>query len=83
MSTTEDTGPRFVWYHYVIYGPNQREHPGLFVVRKWRIAAPDPIDEGVHGVAASLRAARRAVPEGQYRVERDPGDDPSIVESWV
>ncbi|TAL42613.1 MAG: hypothetical protein EPN91_07915 [Salinibacterium sp.] len=31
----------------------------------------------------SLEAARELVPDGMWRIERLPGDDPVIVEVWV
>ncbi len=34
-------------------------------------------------LATSLDTIRDAIPEGFYRLERNPLDDRSIVESWV
>jgi hypothetical protein len=75
--------PSKQWVHYVVYGPNQREHPGRFVVRKWTIRAEGPSDAGLAGVVSGLREARRLVPPGHHNLGRSPGDDPSIVEVWI
>lgn len=33
--------------------------------------------------APTLGAARELVPDGLYRLERSPDDDPSVVETWI
>ncbi len=71
--------PLFIW---VIYN-KPKDYPTKFVMRKWAatdVATPTDI---VH-TADSLEEIRKLLPQGQgVRVERSPGDDSCIVESWV
>lgn len=58
--------------------------PGQFVVRGYDVhaggrVAPRPESR----VCASLDEARAAVPAGLYWMNRNPVDDPAIVETWV
>ena len=66
----------------VVYGPNQVEHPGLFVVRGHAIkdgkATPSPEAKTFH----TLEDARASVPSGKARFARSASDDPSIIETW-
>lgn len=69
--------------HFVIY-EKPKDFPDKFVVRRFVIAGPEPApDKEPWAVVDTLEAARKKVPWGQYRIERDPSDDPVIVESWI
>jgi hypothetical protein len=63
---------------------NHPAHPGQFVVRAYDVLA------GGHTVARAesvvrdtLPEAREVVPCGLYWMNRNPVDDPTIVETWV
>lgn len=67
---------------FVIYN-SPRDYPGKFVLRRWIIEAgiSRPDDSAI--IANALETVRAAVPLGMYRLERDPQDEPQIVESWI
>ena len=65
-----------------IYGPNQVEHPGRFVVRPWYVVRGRSLPGTAH-LAPSLEEARGLVPPGRVRVSRHEADDVSLVETWV
>lgn len=83
---------------WVIYGPNTLDHPGLYVVRAQDVlrGMDSPVPRAEYTLHATLEDARKAVPE--YEVyprdgvnwasylmlfERNPDDDPTIVEAWL
>ena len=56
--------------------------PDAYVARKFLIGQqPVPTDEMFS--AQTLDEVRGMLPEGLFRLERNPADDPVIVESWV
>lgn len=68
---------------FVVYG-RPRDYPEGFVVRRWTAAAGvEARPDLVATYHPSLAAARASVPLGLYRLERQTGDDPSIVEVWL
>jgi hypothetical protein len=71
---------------YVVYH-NPTDYPGKFVVRGQSIVADDPhvhIDADPLTVATSLDDAREPLLGfGLYRMPRQRGDDPVIVETWI
>jgi len=70
---------------YTVYRPS-KEFPRSFVVRRWRIKGPDPvlIDKGLPLIIApTAEDARKAIPPGRVRIERDESDDPAVLESWI
>ena len=60
-----------------------RDYPGRFVVRGWTVQREPVPDELPTAVVDTLAAARRHVPVGLFRLDRDPDDDPTIVETWL
>ena len=83
---------------WVICGPNNSEHPGLYVVRAQDVirGLTNPVTRTQFTTHATLEEARRAVPEYELyprdgvnwasyltRIHRSPGDDPCIVETWL
>ena len=72
--------PLVMW---VIYD-NPADKPGMFVGRMWIIdgksEAGTPTDEYRYGL--TLEAVRDALPADLYRMPRQEGDDPVIVEIW-
>lgn len=68
---------------WTIYGPNTADHPGHWVVRAWDITSGVSRPRRDATLCASLIEARAAVPAGLFRIDRGPGEDPVIVESWV
>lgn len=56
--------------------------PGMYVTREFLIWGEEPIP--FRGRPAfTLRGARRHVPQWATLLARDPGDHPSVVESWI
>lgn len=62
------------------------DYPDHFVVRIIEVGPTGPGNMrsvGVH-LADTLEGARRMVPsQFDYRLPRDPSDDPVIVETWI
>jgi hypothetical protein len=82
---TEDMVPERTLSLYVITGPDTSDYPGMFTVRRQRAASDRCvyIDKKPIGHALTLEEARELVPPGLARIDRDPDDDPVIVESWL
>lgn len=74
---------------WVIYYGASNHPPGKWVVRAQDVSRPASLNpDGVrpHEVffeCDSLLEARAKVPPGLYRMDRQPGDDPVIVETWL
>jgi hypothetical protein len=72
---------------YVVYF-NPSDFPGKYVIRRhWVDKGPPRIrhDQEPAAVEDTLQGVRKKVPNIEYyvRLERDPEDDPSIVEIWI
>jgi|LSQX01.3.fsa_nt_gb hypothetical protein len=63
------------------------DFPGEFVARRWESLVEDgaPVSRATADVlvARDLDGLRAQLPAGLIRLERQPGDAPAIVESWV
>lgn len=59
------------------------EHPGLYVVREFFIQNGSVVPSPACRVAPDLETARGFVPEYMVRFDRQEGDDPSLVESYL
>jgi hypothetical protein len=70
--------PMVIW---TIYN-RPLDYPEKFVARRW-LATPQPTPTDEVIVADELDGLRRQLPAGLYRMERQPGDDPFIVECWI
>ncbi|MFN9471025.1 hypothetical protein [Acidovorax sp.] len=77
MSMTISNGrePFYVWTVF----ENPQDYLGLFVARRFNFDQPT----GDVRLATTLDAIRAAIPQGLYRLERNPLDDRCVVESWV
>lgn len=63
---------------------NPRDYPGKFVVRAYDVCAGGAVAARLEcTVRDSLDEARAAVPAGLYWMNRNPVDDPTIVETWL
>lgn len=58
-----------------------KDFPNHYVVRVWEASANQPTN--IAAIAKSLDLARAMIPGGFVRLDRDPSDDPVIVESYV
>jgi hypothetical protein len=70
---------------FVVYD-HPRDYPDHFVVRRWIIGAQpgEPLsDDGWLYIADTLEQIRNYIPPHCVRLERDPNDEPQIVESWI
>lgn len=64
---------------YIIY-----DLRSTFVVKKQTVLAGGIVrDDPTVTRVPSLDDARKQVPPGLIRFDRDPSDDPSIVETWL
>ena len=59
------------------------DYEGQFVVRERDVTAGGDLEVGGERTAATLDEARALTPEGAVRFERNPEDDPTIVETWL
>ncbi len=68
---------------YVVYF-NPSDFPGLYVIRK-QFAGRGTVSVAVEPLVtgSTLEAVRAALPAGLTRLERSPGDVPSILEVWL
>ena len=58
------------------------DHPDKCVARRWTVTpAPAPTEDVL--LADDLDALRQMLPHGLVRMERNPEDDPKIVETWI
>lgn len=68
---------------YVVYA-NPLDYPGRYVVRRQGVSRgrvdidPEPL-----GVVDTLDQARDLLPPGLTWLDRQPGDEPQIVECWL
>lgn len=60
-----------------------KDFPGFFVVRPWLVDASGMRPYWTGCLCASLAEARSTIPLGLYRMPRQYGDDPVIVETWM
>ena len=70
---------------YVVYS-RPRDYPDKFVVRRWAIGRKpgEPVAEpDWFYLGDSLDQVRAHVPGHCVRLERDPNDEPQIVECWI
>jgi hypothetical protein len=70
---------------FVVY-KRPRDYPDKFVVRRWWVGKtpghPDPDSDWFY-LGETLEEVRAHVPEWCVRLERDPNDEPQIVEVWI
>ena len=62
------------------------DFPDDFVCRRFEsLGEPEPrvIPCEVVGTGKTLEEVRKCVPAGLHRLDRTPGDDPNIVETWI
>lgn len=71
---TQDPDKLYLWTVYF----NPADFPGEYVARCW--ALDQPTDFIIR--ASTLEALRSMLPAGLYRMDRTPGDNPVIVETW-
>lgn len=70
---------------WVIY-EHPRDFPEHFVIRCWNITAGVIMQTNEVWLRPDLDSAREVVAvncPGGYRLDRQPGDDPVIVEVWI
>jgi len=81
MNETQEKPFMSVWVVYF----NPRDFPGRFVARRHDILhdKPDPVASSEHFVRNTLREVRETIPLGLICMNRSPGDDAKIVETWI
>jgi hypothetical protein len=68
---------------YTIY-ERPLDYPSGYVVRMWTVGPGGTIEPSRFAdYAPTLDQARACLPDGLYRLEREPGDDPAILETWI
>jgi hypothetical protein len=56
-----------------------KDYPNYFVVRVF--LNNQPTDRAF--LCNSLESARKVIPSDKFCIQRDPNDDPVIVETWI
>lgn len=82
--TSGDSGPRLE--QWVVYRDHPAYPPGWYVVRCWRIGPGELEVSPEVWIRPTLADARRVIAvnyPGAYRLDRDPGDDRTVVEVWI
>lgn len=59
------------------------DFPEHYAVRMWVVVEGAVVHMPIAGLYDTLEEARFDIPVGLYQVDRDPDDDPVIVESWL
>jgi hypothetical protein len=61
------------------------DYPSHVVVRRWFVVRgnSEPVPDVVPRLAGSIAEARGLVPPHRYRLGRQDGDDPFVVETWL
>jgi hypothetical protein len=59
------------------------DYPDDFVCRRWVITADSTIADREPLCVGTLEDCRSSIPQELYRLDRSPGDDPSILEVWI
>lgn len=59
------------------------DHPHAFIARLWIVRQGREYATNQLIEADTLDALRAKLPPGLYRMPRDVGDDPVIVETWI
>jgi hypothetical protein len=67
---------------YTVYA-DPVDFPGKFVWRRFTVCPRGLTRTDDVAVADTLEACRKTLPPGLHCLNRDPSDDPAIVESWV
>jgi hypothetical protein len=68
---------------YVIYA-KPLDYPQSFVVRKWEVGGkPSPRNTEWFGLGATVEEVRGMIPGWCVKIDRDPNDEPQIVETWL
>lgn len=73
---------RAVLNMWVVYD-HPKDYPNGFVTRRWEIRPGEPEATPDAIYTSSLERARALIPPGLHRMERNPEDDPVIVEVWL
>jgi hypothetical protein len=68
--------------HYVIY-KQPLDYPDHFVLRRWLICRGNIRPDGSPLHVGTLEECRSTIPQELDRLDRSPGDDPSILEVWI
>lgn len=82
MSEPEPGSVLSMWT--IFYSP--RDCPGAYCVRRFDVVRgqPEPVPAPhALGPFVFLETARAAVPPYLHRLPRNPGDHPSVVETWL
>jgi hypothetical protein len=77
--------PRTDLEMFVVY-QHPREYPESYVLRRWwigRTPGEPEADKDWFYLAPTLEEVRAQVPAHCVRLERNEGDEPQIVESWI
>lgn len=59
-----------------------KDFPEGYVVREW-IQQGDRVTAGTATRHPTLEEARGFIPPGLYRLMREPGDEPQVLETWL
>lgn len=60
-----------------------KDFPNTVVARLWNVSSAGKFATNEIRVAPTLEEVRSLLPPGLYKVPREKGDDPCIIESWI
>lgn len=60
-----------------------RDYPAEWIARCWTIRDGQPAPTTDIRRGPTLDAVRALLPPGLFRLDRQPGDEPQIVETWL
>lgn len=76
-----DPRGKALWTYAIYHSP--ADFLGKYVLRRYASMAGYVFPHAALSVEDTLEAVRAKVPQGLVRFERDPNDDPTIVEVWL
>lgn len=77
---SEDRGLLSMWTVY----DHPRDYPGGYIARRWEIGRGASFPTADVLTAKNLDQLREEMAiRGLYRIARQDGDDPVVVESWI
>lgn len=60
-----------------------RDYPEGYIARRFEVRPGSSVATDDIRTAPTLDALRKALPKGLYCIQRNPEDDPVIVETWL
>jgi len=68
---------------WTVFNKNTTDYPGVYVCRRFEVGPGYTRPCEVIATGNSLEEIRDQLPVGLAQLDRCPGDDPNIVETWM